>query len=122
MPWWGWVLGTVGIWAVVGVTVVCIREEQARQDLAEFALALVLGAGLPLLLLVRNHGPRAGRVSPEALALFARQQGPDGLHAFAFTRRGKGVILVRRVEGSDRVNDVSHRLARVKRDVAGRRS
>lgn len=63
------------------------------------------------------------RLSPEALALFARQVGPgvDPVSAWLLGYRGRGIILVRRRGGGGWLNDVPNRANRARRDTRGLR-
>ena len=122
------VLAWIGLaalaWLVIGVVVFCIREREARDAVGQFLLALVVGPALLTVgVFLRHHAPRAMRLSSSALERFAQQRigrierGRPMPQAWALTYRGRGLIVVRRAEGTDWLNDVPNLMSRCRREA-----
>lgn len=108
----GWALVGAGAVSLVGLICFLAAEREFREAAAQVFGALVAGPALLIAIYVRTRGPRLMRLSPGGLERFSRQLGPGMKPAWALTYRGKGVILVRRAEGHDWINDVPNRMNR----------
>lgn len=116
-----WMLTGAGALMVIGVVVAAVVDSEFGAALCQVLATLIIGPALAIVYLVRSHGARTIRLSPETLQRFAKQQGSTvGQSAWAFAYRGRGVILVRRREGTDWLNDVPNRTARVEREARRR--
>lgn len=114
-----WMLLGAGALSVLGLAGLAVAEREFRTALGQVLVSLAVGPAILVAFLVRSRAPRTIRLSPEALERFSRQQGRTGQRAWAFAYRSRGVILVRRREGTDWLNDVPNRVARTARE-AGR--
>lgn len=113
-----WVGLAAAAWIAIGVLVFCIREREARQAIGEFLLALVVGPALVTVgVFLRHRAPRAMPLSPTALERFAKQLGPGSRSAWLLGYRGRGLIIVRRTDGVDWLNDLPNRASRVRREA-----
>lgn len=112
----GWMaIGAAGL-SFLGVLVMAAIEREFRQALGQVAAAFVVGPALLIAWAVRGGIPRAMRLSPRALELFARQQSGGGKSAWLLGYRSRGVIVVRRRHGQGWLNDVPNRASRARRD------
>jgi uncharacterized membrane protein YfcA len=114
-----WMLVGAGALMLLGILVATVIERDFREALGQVLFTLVLAPALLVVFLIRARAPRAIKLSPRALERFAQQRGRNMKSAWALTYRGRGIILVRRSEGDDWLNDMPNRTARVSRE-AGR--
>lgn len=111
-----WMLTGIGVTGTISVAFFAVTERDFREAIGQVLAALLLGPALLVGFLVRGGLPRAVRLSPEALALFAKQETRGQQSAWLLGYRGRGVIVVRRRSGSDWLNDVPNRATRASHD------
>lgn len=111
-----WMLTGIGITGTLSVAFFIVTEREFRQAVGQVLAAFFVAPAMLGGYLVRFGLPRAVKLSPEALALFARQKTSGQQSAWLLGYRGRGVIVVRRRSGSDWLNDVPNRATRASHD------
>lgn len=98
----------VGATIIATFVVLLVVDRDLRRAAAEVGLAVLVGPAL-LLMAVARRGPRAKRISPEALERFAGMQGDDMEPAWLLAYGGRGVIFLRRRDQNGWRNNVPNR-------------
>jgi hypothetical protein len=100
----GWFLAGMVTLSVISVTAMAIVDREFRNALGQVAAVAVVGPAA-LVMTLTKRGPRAARISPQALGRFWNREAADMHPTWLLSYAGRGVLFLRRRDSdSDRVS------------------